>query len=153
MTIRQFGRAEPGRVYTDRPAAFGIVDRDSRVALVRVERPGLEPWYDLPGGALDPGETHEQAMIREVGEEAGLLVQVGEQFAEANQYFVREDGQAVNNLCKFYEAHFKREDPKLKTDEDHTLVWMPPEPALAALRHEAHAWALHTLLRRLFTRP
>lgn len=153
MTTRQFGKADPGKVYRERPAAFGIVDRDSRIALVRVERPGLEPWFDLPGGALDEGETYEQAMIREVGEEAGLLVQVGEQFAEANQYFIRDDGEAVNNLCKFYEAHFTREDPKLKKDADHTLIWMPPEPALAALRHEAHAWALHTLLRRLFTRP
>jgi 8-oxo-dGTP diphosphatase len=153
MTTRQFGRAEPGREYRDRPAAFGIVDRDSRVALVRIEREGKEPWYDLPGGALNEGETHEQAVVREVGEEAGLLVEVGERFAEANQFFVRDDGEAVNNLCVFFEAHFAAEDPSLKLDPDHTLVWMPPEPALAALRHEAHAWALHTLLRRLYQRP
>jgi 8-oxo-dGTP diphosphatase len=153
MTTRQFGRADPNLTYRDRPAAFGIVDRDSRVALVRVERPGQDPWFDLPGGALDEGETYEQAVVREVGEEAGLLVEVGERFAEANQYFVRDDGEAVNNLCVFFEAHFAAEDPKLKIEADHTLVWMPPESALAALRHEAHAWALHTLLRRLYQRP
>src|SRR5207244_390382 len=88
MATRQFGRPEPGREYRDRPAAFGIIDRDGRIAMVRVQKPDAKAWHDLPGGAIDPGETAAQAVVREFGEETGLVVAAGEPYAEANQYFI-----------------------------------------------------------------
>ena len=65
MTAPQFGDPEPGRAYRDRPAAFGVAERGGLIALVRVRKPGHQPWCDLPGGALDPGEHAEQAVVRE----------------------------------------------------------------------------------------
>jgi 8-oxo-dGTP diphosphatase len=44
---------------------------DQRVLLVRFEFPGGTRWA-LPGGGLDDGETHEQALVRELDEELGL---------------------------------------------------------------------------------
>lgn len=35
-------------------------------------------WWNLPGGALDPGETVDEAVRREVREETGLHVEVGQ---------------------------------------------------------------------------
>jgi 8-oxo-dGTP diphosphatase len=55
-----------------RPAARAIVlDPDDRVLLVRFEFPDAEVWA-TPGGGLDEGESHEQAIRRELDEEAGL---------------------------------------------------------------------------------
>ena len=151
-TPPQFGRPEPDKTYRDRPAAFGIADRDGRIALVRVEKEGYKPWHDLPGGALDPGETAAQAVVREFGEETGLVVEALEPFAEAAQYFINTDGEALNNRCVFFEVKLVREAPELKIEDDHTLVWMPPHPAQIELRHEAHAWAVNQLLRRHYAR-
>ncbi len=151
MTTRQFGRKEEGRDYRDRPAAFGVVDRDGRIALVRVQKDG-QTWYDLPGGAIEAGETAQQAVVREFGEETGLVVETREAFAEANQYFVNSDGEALNNHCTFFALRLKGEDGSLKSDDDHSLVWMPPEAAQAELRHSAHAWAINELLRNLHNR-
>ena len=38
---------------------------------------------------------------------------------------------------------------RLKIEDDHTLVWMDPHAAIAALRHDAHAWAVAAWLRRV----
>lgn len=145
----QFGTPEPGRTYADRPAAFGIAEREGRIALVRVEKPGHAPWLDLPGGALDPGEDDAQAMVREFGEEAGLKVRAGAVFARADQYFVNTDGAAFNNRAGFLVATVEAEAPALKIEDDHALVWIDPHEAIRRLRHDAHAWAVAAWLRRV----
>lgn len=53
-----------------------IVDAAQRVLLFRGELPGREPWWFAPGGALEQGETFDAALVREVAEETGLVVDI-----------------------------------------------------------------------------
>jgi len=144
----QFGRADPGVDYADRPAAFGVVEQDGRIACVRVTTRKGHSWLDLPGGALDPGEDEAEALVREFGEETGLEIEAGEVFARAAQRFRLSAGQPVNNRCAFFTAEVRGYDPTAKCEDDHELVWTHPHEALASLRHEAHAWAVTAWLRR-----
>ncbi|ATY16976.1 NUDIX hydrolase (plasmid) [Amycolatopsis sp. AA4] len=52
----------------------GVLVRDGRVLLVRNER---DEW-ELPGGRIEPEETPEQCVAREIAEETGLRVDVAE---------------------------------------------------------------------------
>jgi 8-oxo-dGTP diphosphatase len=56
--------------------ASGVLFRDSldRVLLVK---PSYKPYWDLPGGQIEPGESPKQAAAREIKEELGLTVDVG----------------------------------------------------------------------------
>jgi 8-oxo-dGTP diphosphatase len=144
----QFGVPQPGRPNRDRPAAFGLAARAGFLALVRVESPNKAPFHDLPGGAIDAGEDAAQAMVREFGEETGLVVEPGPQVCRASQYFALGDGEAVNNRCTFLVATVMGEDGALKSEDDHSLVWMAPDEALRGLRHDAQAWAVAAWLRQ-----
>jgi ADP-ribose pyrophosphatase YjhB (NUDIX family) len=60
-----------------RPAARAlIIDAEQRLLLFRGDLPDREPWWFAPGGALEPGEIYEEALVREVREETGLAVDV-----------------------------------------------------------------------------
>lgn len=145
----QFGDKEPGLMYRERPAAFGVAEREGLVAVVLVEKPGLPGWFDLPGGAVDPGEDGLRAVAREFGEETGLTVKPATRpFTLANQYFLNTDGAPFNNLGEFFQVTVEGEAAQLKIEDDHTLVWLEPAQALVSLRHDAHAWALAAWLRR-----
>ncbi|HSV66070.1 MAG TPA: NUDIX domain-containing protein [Mycobacteriales bacterium] len=54
-----------------------ILDPAGRLLMVRrATEPGRGRW-SLPGGRVEAGETAEQAAVREVREETGLVVQAG----------------------------------------------------------------------------
>lgn len=60
------------------PCVGGIVRYGDRLLLVqRGQEPARGTW-SVPGGRVEPGETDEQATAREVLEETGLRVVVGE---------------------------------------------------------------------------
>ena len=149
MTVPQFGAPEPGRDYPDRPAAFAVVEREGRIALVRVTFEGGGGRVDLPGGGIDAGETAAQAAARECGEEAGLKVAIEDgPFVRADHFFVNEKGASFNTRGQFFAARLVGEDPSLKSEDDHALEWRDPYEALRLLDREAHVWAVAAWLRR-----
>lgn len=55
--------------------AVALIDADNRVLISqRPEGKQLAGLWEFPGGKLDPGETPEQALVRECREELGIEV-------------------------------------------------------------------------------
>ena len=77
------------RDYPNRPivGVAAVVIEDERVVLVRRGRPPAYGEWSLPGGAVEPGETLEKAVVREVEEEIGLNVEVVEVVAVLDRLF------------------------------------------------------------------
>jgi 8-oxo-dGTP pyrophosphatase MutT (NUDIX family) len=69
-------------------AAGGVVSRrgpDGALELLLVHRPRYDDWT-LPKGKLEPGETHEQAAVREVQEETGLECELGRELPSTHYH-------------------------------------------------------------------
>src|SRR5471032_1945597 len=66
-------RARLGNEFLLVPSVTALVfDADGRVLLVR---PSAKDVWVAPGGAVDPDEAPQDALVREVWEETGLLVE------------------------------------------------------------------------------
>jgi 8-oxo-dGTP diphosphatase len=59
----------------NKPAVIAVLRKDDRVLVIRRGPKVLSPgWWTLPGGRIEPGETEEAALVREMSEELGLRV-------------------------------------------------------------------------------
>lgn len=57
-----------------REAVRAIIIKDHKIALVKSE---VEGYYKFPGGGIEYGESHGDALIRETAEETGLIIRKG----------------------------------------------------------------------------
>lgn len=81
-----------------RPSAYGVAIRDGKVLL-------SPQWdgYDFPGGGVDKGERLDAAVIREVKEETGLDVTVGELLHASDDFFVHpRSGKPMHSILLYY---------------------------------------------------
>lgn len=110
-------------------AAGGIVFNDQREILFIYRR----GHWDLPKGKIDPGETREEAAVREIQEETGLeVVNLGPFFAET--YHTYRDRQNKRVLKITYWFEMTTPDQKLIPQASEGIelaVWRSPDEFLA----------------------
>lgn len=127
---------------TVRPCAYAVLSgpsgtngRDPAIALVRTHDDVL-----LPGGGLNAGEEHADAVVREVAEECALRVAVAQPLGDAVQIVGGRDGRpVVEKRSCFFSAHI---EAPLDARAEHEVIWLPPAEALATVTNQSHAWAI-----------
>jgi 8-oxo-dGTP diphosphatase len=109
-------------------AAGGVVVRDGRVLLVH--RPRYDDWT-FPKGKLDPGESFEDAALREVEEETNVRCTLGRELP-ATRYEVRGRPKLVRYWLMTPESETAF-DPNDETDE---IRWMTADEARRVLTYD-----------------
>lgn len=65
-----------------------ITDPRGRILLTRrTETRDMPGLWEFPGGKREPGETSEQALVRELNEELGIEAQVGDWLMDVPQLY------------------------------------------------------------------
>jgi 8-oxo-dGTP diphosphatase len=113
-------------------AAGGLVSRggeNGQLEVLLVHRPRYDDWT-FPKGKLEPGETHEQAALREVEEETGFRCDLGRELPSTSYH----DGKGRPKAVRYWamrplEGAFH---PHPEIDE---VRWLTPDGARDLLTH------------------
>jgi 8-oxo-dGTP diphosphatase len=104
-----------------------VVARDGALLLVRHQKPDRGPYWVLPGGRLEPGETIPECAEREISEETGLSAQFSGVLYVSE--FLREGRHTVDITVRMTPEG--NEEAKLGSDPE---VAPGSEPTLRELR-------------------
>jgi 8-oxo-dGTP diphosphatase len=118
----------PGGIAPQVEAAGGVIERDGRIAIVH--RPRYGDW-SLPKGKLELGETFEQAALREVLEETGLVCVLGPEL-EPVRYV---DGRGRTKLVRYWRMTVEAGN-FVANEEVDELRWLSPADAVKVLTYE-----------------
>ena len=109
-----------------RIGARGIIIKDNKILLTHESRLGR---YMSPGGGIENTETFEECCVRELKEEAGLIVKVIKPLVTVNEYW--HDTLHINNyfICEIIDSC---ENSLTETEIDHGVMpkWVPIDEAL-----------------------
>jgi 8-oxo-dGTP diphosphatase len=126
-------------------AAGGVVwrrDGDGRLEVAVIYRPKYDDWT-LPKGKLDPGESFEEAALREVEEETGLRCKPLSELPHVSYL----DRKARRKLVRYWlmEPLEGKFEPHGEVDE---LRWVTPAEADEQLTYPHDKQLVHKALRR-----
>jgi 8-oxo-dGTP diphosphatase len=114
-----------------RPGAYAVLIRDGAVLVTHQAEP--RPEFQLPGGGIDPGESPQHALHREVFEETGWAIAGPRRIGTYRRFtYMPEYDRWAEKLCMIYIARpvLRRGPPR---EPGHRAIWMSPEAALDQL--------------------
>ena len=126
-------------------AAGGMVLNTKKELLVIYRRGS----WDLPKGKIDPGETKEEAAVREIQEETGLqTVELGNLICSTYHTYKNSKGKRILKLTYWFEMHTTEQALTPQTEEDIEVAeWQLPEtflkgdfPMYSSIREVVKKW-------------
>lgn len=135
--------ARCGFIHFENPAvtAFGLLERDGRyLVLRRAHTPYVGAW-DMAGGFVEPGETPEETLLREVAEETQLQVELdGLVGVYTSRYGEGRHTVDIAFACRVVGGELAISDEKSEAR------WVAPDE-IPPMAFDAQSTALQTLVR------
>lgn len=122
---------------------------EGKLELLLIKQFEHKDSWGIPKGHMDAGETLEECALREVREETGVAVRLGNRLPDCGTYFKHEDKTVVSYLATPVGSH----DPK-HDDPDSEVAdarWIPYDqlPKIHVYQQPLIATAIELLLAHL----
>ena len=112
-----------------RRAASGHID-------VLLIQHSMHKGWSFPKGWVEPGETPQQAAVREVEEESGVRAVIIADLPPTRYFFVNRDAQRVAKTVTWYLMRYVEPGDQTHAFEVSAVEWLPLEAVHARLTYK-----------------
>lgn len=127
-----------------------VIEKDGRVLMGRkpVDMPPYPNTWHIPGGGLDPNETLEEGLKREVYEETGVEITDLERLPFSEDFTESPHGDVIHYIFLVFLTKYKAGEPRAASDLS-TLEWIPKEEIPRLAKENALAYPSIGLFKSL----
>ena len=111
-----------------------LIDDENNVCIEKIKDDdgfGPRDYYETPGGGIKPGESHIDALHREIAEEVGYKCEVLEHIADVHDYYnlIKRKNHNFFYLVKRLEKVEQHLEPdeKIRIEK---IIWVPIDEAI-----------------------
>lgn len=115
-----FGTPLDNMAYRKRIAVYAVIfnGENNQVATIQ----NSKGYRFLPGGGIESGENHSECLTREVIEELGYEVEMGDYIGVAEQYCMSTTNEPILNIGHFYVCTLLNR-VQSSTKPEHQICW------------------------------
>ena len=136
----EFGEKKQDVTYVNRYGVYAVIPNKDQDQIILVQAPN-GAWF-LPGGEIEAGEDHLQALKRELIEELGFTAVLGQYYGQADEYFYSSHRDTYYyNPAYIYEVVDYTEAQK-PLEDFNNLAWFPVDEAIEKLKRGSHKWGI-----------
>lgn len=139
-----FGEKLKGIAYNQRTGVYAVIFNQSKDKLLAVRNGNGH--YFLPGGGIEAKESHQECLERELLEETGYSVYIGNYIGNANRYFMSSTNDPLFSDGHFYICTLL-EKINNKSEENYEVVWLEIDEFEHMLFHDHHIWAVNKSMK------
>lgn len=111
--------------------AAGIIIQDNKIFATQRGYGEFKDGWEFPGGKVEPGETPQEALVREIQEELDSVVEVGELFETVEYDYPQFHLSMDCFLCTLKEGRLVLKEHKaarwLSREKLDTVDWLPAD--------------------------
>lgn len=103
------------------PVTAAVIENDGKILIARRKRPFMGHYWEFPGGKLEENETLEECLKREIREELGIDIKVGELISS------RKHVLNCQSAIMLYAYRACRLSGEITLSDHEEVAWVEPE--------------------------
>lgn len=124
-----------------------VIDKERKVLVIKTKNLKGETVFTFPKGHIEKEETSQQAAVREVQEETGVLAKIIKKIKDVKYWFFKDNKKILKNVCWYLMVPLDIKPVISKEVEE--VLWYPIEDVSKILSYNSDKELINEIMKEI----